>query len=158
MLKISFSNQRGYSQRSTPWKVQKSALPSFIYVFMTDSTKTLHPRNPSNLETQFPWYKFKLNRNLNLDLYREIPRKLSFSMWWHRLYAHFIILVCGAAAQEWKNRTLVGHALSRKANFSIGSICNRQLTTKIKYHRFAFVYCGWATRVRFLHSWAVFIY
>ena len=58
------------------------------------------------------------------------------------------------AAQECKNRTLVGHALSGKADFSIGSLGNRQLTQKIKYHRFNFLYCVWPTRVRFFHSWA----
>jgi len=59
------------------------------------------------------------------------------------------------SAQDLKRRTLTEHALSRKANFSIGSLGNRQLTQKMKYHRFAFLYYGWPTRVRFFHSWAV---
>jgi len=29
-------------------------------------------------------YKFKLNQELNLNFYREIPRNLSFSIWWLR--------------------------------------------------------------------------
>ena len=44
--------------------------------------KMPHPRNPLNPETQNPRYKFKLNHNLNLNLYREIPRNLRFSIWW----------------------------------------------------------------------------
>ena len=56
--------------------------------------------------------------------------------------------------QKWNNRTLFSHTLSRKANFSIGSLDNRQLSQKIKYHRFAFLYCGWPTRVRFFHPCA----
>jgi len=43
--------------------------------------KMLHPRNPPNRETQIPRYKFKVNQNPNLNLYREIPRNLSFSIW-----------------------------------------------------------------------------
>ena len=41
----------------------------------------LHPRNPPNQETQIPRCKFKLNKNHNLNWYREIPRNLCFSMW-----------------------------------------------------------------------------
>ena len=44
--------------------------------------KTLHPQNPPNPETQISQYKFKLNQNINLILYREIPRNPSFSIWW----------------------------------------------------------------------------
>jgi len=40
----------------------------------------LHPRNPQNQETQIPRYKFKVNQNPNLNLYHEIPRNLSFSI------------------------------------------------------------------------------
>jgi len=40
--------------------------------------KLLHPRNPPHPETQIPRYKFKWNQDLNLNLYREIPRNLSF--------------------------------------------------------------------------------
>ena len=61
-------------------------------------------------------------------------------------------------AQKWKNRTLVGHALSRKANLSIGSPDNRQLTQKIKYHRFAVLYCGWPSRAIFPFLGGVFIH
>ena len=59
-----------------------------------------------------------------------------------------------SSTQEWKNRILLGHALSRKANFNIRSPGNRQLTPKIMYHRFAFLYCGCPTKVRLFHSWA----
>ena len=43
--------------------------------------KMLQPRNPPNLETEIPRYKFTFNQNLHLTLYREIPRNLSFSIW-----------------------------------------------------------------------------
>jgi len=43
--------------------------------------KMLHPRSPPNPQTQIPRYKFKFNQHLNLNLYREIPRKLRFSKW-----------------------------------------------------------------------------
>jgi len=42
----------------------------------------LLPHNPPNRETQIPLCNFKLNRNLNLNLYRWIPRNLSVSIWW----------------------------------------------------------------------------
>jgi len=56
--------------------------------------------------------------------------------------ADCILLVCGAAAQEWKIALwLATHSVETRtecvANFSIGSLGNRQLTEKIKYHRFA---------------------
>jgi len=38
--------------------------------------------DPPNRDTQIPWYKLKFNHNLNLNVYREIPRNLSFSIWW----------------------------------------------------------------------------
>jgi len=44
--------------------------------------KMLHPRNPPNREIRIPRYNFKLNQNLDLDLFRKIPRKSSFSIWW----------------------------------------------------------------------------
>ena len=44
--------------------------------------KLLQPRNPRNPETQTPRYTFKINQNFNLNLYREIPRNLSFWIWW----------------------------------------------------------------------------
>ena len=47
---------------------------------MTDSTEMLHPRNPPDPETQISRYNFKLNKNLSLILYREIPRNVSFLM------------------------------------------------------------------------------
>ena len=37
-------------------------------------------RDPSNRETRIPRYKFKSKQNLNLNLYREIPRNLSISI------------------------------------------------------------------------------
>jgi len=40
------------------------------------------PPNPPNPEPQIPLYRFKWNQNLNLNLYLEIPRNLSFSVWW----------------------------------------------------------------------------
>ena len=51
-------------------------------LIMTFSLKLLHPRHPSNRETQSPRYKFKLFQNLNLNLHCEIPRNLSFLIWW----------------------------------------------------------------------------
>jgi len=44
--------------------------------------KTLHLRNLPNPETQIPRYKFELNQNLKLNMYRKIPRNPSFSIWW----------------------------------------------------------------------------
>jgi len=44
--------------------------------------KVLHAQNAANSEPQIPRYKFNLNQNLNLKLYCEIPRNLSFSIWW----------------------------------------------------------------------------
>ena len=49
---------------------------------MTVSTEIAPHPTPPNPETQMPWYKLKLNQNLNLNLYLEIPRNLSFSIWW----------------------------------------------------------------------------
>jgi len=43
--------------------------------------KMPNPQNPPNRETQSPRYKFKLIQHLNLNLYSEIPRNLSFSIW-----------------------------------------------------------------------------
>ena len=45
--------------------------------------------NLPNRETQFPRYKFKWNHNLRLNLYREIPSKLSFQIWWILKMKHF---------------------------------------------------------------------
>jgi len=61
---------------------------SFTYIWQIP-LKMLQPQNPPNPATQIPRYKFScsyyysdsLNQNLNLDLYREIPRNLSFSIW-----------------------------------------------------------------------------
>ena len=39
--------------------------------------KMLHPHNPPNPDTQISRYKFKLDQDLSLDWYREIPRNLS---------------------------------------------------------------------------------
>ena len=44
--------------------------------------KMLHPRNQPNPITQIPWNKSKWSPNSNLNLYRQIPRNLSFSIWW----------------------------------------------------------------------------
>ena len=44
--------------------------------------KILPPPDSPNPKTQVPRFTSKLNQNLNLNLYREIPRNLSFSMWW----------------------------------------------------------------------------
>jgi len=44
--------------------------------------KMLHPKNPPNPETQISWYKFRLFLFLHFILYCEIPRNLSFSIWW----------------------------------------------------------------------------
>jgi len=41
---------------------------------MTDSTENSGTRNPPNRETQFPRYKFKINQNLNFNLYRFVPQ------------------------------------------------------------------------------------
>ena len=43
--------------------------------------KMPHPRNEPNRETRIPRYKFKLSQNLNLNVYRKIPRNLRFSVW-----------------------------------------------------------------------------
>jgi len=51
----------------------ESAFRSFVTASMTVSTDP----NPPNSETQLPRYNFKLNQNLNLNSYREIPRNLS---------------------------------------------------------------------------------
>jgi len=44
--------------------------------------KLSHPCNPPNRETQIPPYKFRLKQNPFLNLYRELLRNLSFSIWW----------------------------------------------------------------------------
>ena len=49
---------------------------------MTVSTEITTPLNPSYPDPRVPRYKFKLNQCLNLNLHREIPRNLSFSIWW----------------------------------------------------------------------------
>jgi len=41
------------------------------------------PQNPPNRETEILRYKFKLNQNPNLELYPEIQRNESFSIWWN---------------------------------------------------------------------------
>ena len=43
------------------------------------------PPKSTKTETQISRYKSKLNPNLNLNLYREIPRNLSFSVWYARI-------------------------------------------------------------------------
>ena len=62
--------------------------PGYNSVLLTErhpeillSTVTLHPRNPPNREPQIPWYRFKLIQNFNFNVYQEIPRNLSFSIW-----------------------------------------------------------------------------
>jgi len=45
---------------------------------MTDSTEIATLPNPPNPETPIPRYNFKLNQNLNMNLYREIPRVSRF--------------------------------------------------------------------------------
>jgi len=52
----------------------------------------VHFPNPPNPETQIPQYKFKWSQGLNLNLYRETPRNLSFSIWW----------VSGVMHSQWK--------------------------------------------------------
>ena len=85
------------SRSKEPWIFVKRALQSIkriliyfgrkstcifsINVHVIVSTEILPSRNPPNLETQIPPYKCKRNQNLNLNLYREIPRNLSFSIW-----------------------------------------------------------------------------
>ena len=44
--------------------------------------KLLHPTNSSNRDTRIPRYKFKSYQNLKFNLYREILKILSFSIWW----------------------------------------------------------------------------
>ena len=57
---------------------------------MTDSIENATPpRNPPDPENQVPRSKFKLNQNLYLNLNREIPRNLSFSIWWILGVWHF---------------------------------------------------------------------
>jgi len=43
-------------------------------------SKSYIPTIHQIVKTQIPWYKFKLDHNLNLNLYHEIPRDLSFSI------------------------------------------------------------------------------
>ena len=51
---------------------------------LTDFTEKapLIPENSPNRKTRFPRYTAKLDQNLNLNLYREILRNLSASIWW----------------------------------------------------------------------------
>jgi len=49
---------------------------------MTDSTEMLHSWNPQNPGTKIPRCKFELNQNLNLNLYREVPKNLRFTIRW----------------------------------------------------------------------------
>jgi len=51
--------------------------------------KMLHSHYPPDPETRISRYKFKFNQHLNLSLYREILRNLSFSIWWILGVMHF---------------------------------------------------------------------
>ena len=51
--------------------------------------KMPHSRNLPNPETQISWYKFKLDQHLVLNLYRKIPRNLSFSICGFEKYSIF---------------------------------------------------------------------
>jgi len=49
---------------------------------MTHSSENAIPRKTPNRETQIPRYTLKWSQNRSLNLYRETPRNLSFSIWW----------------------------------------------------------------------------
>jgi len=49
----------------------------------------LRPRNPPNRSTQIPQYRFNRVQNLNLNLYHQIPRNRSSSVWWISGMQHF---------------------------------------------------------------------
>jgi len=80
-----YSGSRQTLQLSaTHWCIQTSIVAALWQIPL----KSLHPRNLLNPESQIPRYKFKLNQNLNLNLYRKMARTLSFSIWltsggWH---------------------------------------------------------------------------
>ena len=66
-----------------PHDVLRHAVHHAKYIWIREiPLKMLHPRNPPNLETRIHRYKFKLNQNLTLNLHRDVPRNLSFSIWW----------------------------------------------------------------------------
>ena len=50
----------------------------------------LRPRNPPNPEIQIHQYKFKFNQDLNLSLFRKIPRNVSFWIWWISVMQNFM--------------------------------------------------------------------
>ena len=60
----------------------ESILSCYVSEYVAPQLKTLHPQNPPNRETQTPQYKSKSNHPLNLNLYSEIPKIPSFSIWW----------------------------------------------------------------------------
>jgi len=51
--------------------------------------RMLHPWNTPNRETQIPQDKFKWDQDLSLNLYCEILRNPSFSIWWISGTRHF---------------------------------------------------------------------
>jgi len=53
----------------------------------------LHLQYPPHRETQIPLYKFESNQQLNLNLYCEILRNLSFTIWWISGVAFWVEIV-----------------------------------------------------------------
>ena len=68
---------------------------------MTDSTEMATNPKSTKSKNSIPRYKFKSNKNLNVNLYREITGNRSFSFWWILEKLHF----------QWK--------VSRRASFSL---------------------------------------
>ena len=75
----SFTCEITPQKRVTPEVVP--CAPSHLSTTEQILLKMLHPRSPSKPGTQIPRYELKLNRNLDLNLYREIPKSLSFLDW-----------------------------------------------------------------------------
>ena len=70
-----------YMHIQAVWPHFAATPAKYLYIWQFPLTM-LHPRNPPNREIRIPGHKFELNHNLNLNLYREIPRDLIISIWW----------------------------------------------------------------------------
>jgi len=103
------------------------------------------------------WYW--LPRQSTVDYKNYVPQICFSVLWVPNQSAIFPILgaslfcrICSQACKAATNKT--DDWLQITKIFGIGSLGNRQLITKTMYHRFAFLYCGFPTRVRFFQSWA----
>ena len=85
-----------------------------MYLFST-RVKLNSTAVPPNQKIKIPRYKFKFNRKLNLNLYRQIPRNLRFSIWWISGMYHF----------QWN--LSYGVALVSRIDKIIGLFCKRAL-------------------------------